>query len=244
MSRIAVVFVSYLKVPESRLQDHFTWNDEIYCFYGDDLRVYVVSDVEHDLPDYAETVIFPMERLPVVDEQPRFSLSMTKNAGIQKAISDGAASILCTDVDISFGWFTSAPSRFEFWDGTAVIPRYRMAPSFEIRTEGRLDLGCTGTIGMTAKDWQRVQFNEECFCYGKEDGILLQDIVRAGIGVNRRGIVSHIAHVPGDGDRIPGKGSATCWGREDGFNFENFDHNSRVSSRRGRRIRMSRKGKR
>ncbi|GAF94727.1 unnamed protein product, partial [marine sediment metagenome] len=60
MSHLAVVFVSYLKVPRSRLLEHFEWNREIYELYGgcrggqkrygDELRVYVVSDVEHSLP--------------------------------------------------------------------------------------------------------------------------------------------------------------------------------------------------
>ena len=164
MPRIAVVFVSYLKVPESRLQDHFAWNDAVYRAFGDQLRVYVVSDVEHDMPDYAETVLFPIERLPVVNGQPRFSLSMTKNAGIQKAIGDGCTHIVCTDVDISFdceslGLCAAVDNR------TASIPIYRMAQSFTTRDTGREDRGCTGTIGMTDANWRRwVLSCERDFC--------------------------------------------------------------------------------
>lgn len=252
MPRIAVIFVSYLKVPESRLQDHFEWNHDVYCSLmwnpnslvdmEPKLRVYVVSDVEHDLPGYAETVMFPMERLPVKGGKPRFSLSMTKNAGIRKALDDGVTHLVCTDVDISFD-IGSLDLAFAVGSQTAAIPVYRMAKSITDREHGRLDHGCTGTIGMTAANWRQVRFNEECIGYGAEDGILLRDIERAGIEVVRDCEVAHIAHVPGDGERTPGSGSSTCWGRDDGFNFDNFAHNRRLHDAPpgGRRVRMSRR---
>jgi len=238
MPRIAVVFVSYLKVPESRLREHFEWNDEIYRAYGDQLRVYVVSDVERLVPEYAETVMFPLERLPIVDGQRRFSLTMTKNAGIAKAIEDGASVVVSTDVDITFDWDSFAmvthigrvPSV-----SAAVVPVYRMAPSFAERHAGRLDHGCTGTVAMTASNWQRIKYDERCVGYGMDDGILVRDIRRAGVNVIRDCEVAHIAHVPGDVARMPGEGADTCWGRADGFNPENARENRYACSRKRRR---------
>jgi hypothetical protein len=230
MTQIAVVFVSYLRVPEQRLQDHFLWNASLYESYGDSLRVYVVSDVEHDLPSYAETVVFPIERLPVIGRR-RFSLTMTKNAGNDAALADGADVIICTDVDICF-WPDSFDTMTRVADDCAAIPVYRMAPSYEQRDQGGLDHGCTGTIAMTAANWKRLRFDERCVGYGADDGIMLRDICRAGLTVLRSTVVSHIAHVQGDGKRTPGSGAATCWGRDDGFNFDNFRENRRLHSQR------------
>ncbi len=255
MSHIAVVFVSYLEVPESRLQEHFEWNRQIYEAHGDDLRVYVVSDVEHDLPDYAETVIFPMEQLPVRDGRPRFSITITKNAGNATAIAHGAKVIICTDVDIAFD--REAFERMAaVTDTEAVIPVYRMAESYAGREDGRLDRGCTGTASMTAANWRRIQFDEISVEYGADDGLLLGDIEHADKDDGGAHIeiirdyaeggglitVSHIAHVPGDGARVPGSGASTCWGRASGFNRDNFQqnrklHNVRVRPVRHRRLR-------
>lgn len=224
---IAVVFVSYLKVPEQRLQDHFAWNDSAYRSFGDRLRVYVVSDVPHDLPPYAKCLVFPIDRLPLIDGQRRFSLTMTKNFGIAKAARNGADAIVCTDVDIAFDRPT-LQALFAVDDSTAAIPLYRMVPSAQEKGQGHYDKGCTGTVSMTASNWQRVSYDERCVGYGADDGILLRDIERAGIKILRNQVVYHVAHVAGDGQRNPGSGSETCWGRDDGFNFDNFEHNRRL----------------
>ncbi len=230
MPHVAVVFVSY-RLPESRLREHFEWNGDIYEAYGDQLRVYVVSDVGNMfLPNYAETVIVSEDRLPVLNGRPVFSLSLTKNAGILKAIEDGADIIVSTDADIAFdfdglGMMVAVDSK------SAVIPVYRMAESYEDRAVGRSDPGCTGTISMTPSNWQRIPYEEKCFGYGAEDGILLRDIEREGLRVIRRYAdgsdctVSHIAHELGDGARVPGSGSDTCWNRADGFNPDRFTVN-------------------
>lgn len=234
MPRMAIVFVSY-RIPTARLHDHFRWNGRIYEAYGDQLRVYVVSDVEHELADYAETVVFPESALPVMGGQVRFSLCKTKNAGIAKAIQDGTNVIVSTDVDVAFDWgslaLTSAIGRVPA-DSAAVVPVYRMAPSYEERTAGRLDHGCTGTVGMTANNWRRIKYDERCIGYGADDGILLRDIELAGLKVIRDCEVAHIAHVQGDGSRTPGSGSDTCWGRADGFNFDNFHRNRQLHQAR------------
>lgn len=229
MTQIGVVFVSYLKVPEQRLQDHFRWNASLYESYGEHLRVYVVSDVEHDLPPYAETVVFPIERLPIIGRR-RFSLTMTKNAGNDVALADGAEIVICTDVDICF-WPDSFDTMARVDETCAAIPVYRMAPSYEQRDQGGFDHGCTGTIAMTAANWKRLRYDERCVGYGADDGIMLRDICRAGLTVLRSTVVSHIAHVQGDGKRTPGSGAATCWGRDDGFNFDNFHENRKLHNR-------------
>ena len=230
--RIAVVFVSYLKVPEERLQDHFRWNKAAYESHGDRLRVYVVSDVEHDLPSYARVCVFPIDQLPLIRGQRKFSLTKTKNFGNDAAIADGADVVICTDVDIAF-----EPNQIgiiaDVTDKIANIPVYRLAPSYEKRVTGNLDHGCTGTVAMTAANWQRIRFDERCVGYGADDGILLRDIQAAGLTVDRHVIVSHIAHVQGDLGRNPGSGASTCWGRSDGFNFDNFRENRKLHRLRG-----------
>lgn len=231
MNELAVTFVSYLKVPEERLQDHFHWNQEAYEQFGDRLRVYVVSDINHTLPAYAENIVYPLDRLPMIEGQRRFSLTQTKNFGITKAMKNGADIVICTDVDIAFEPDT-LQLMFTLSDAVASIPLYRMAPSFEQRKKGHIDQGCTGTVGLTAANWRRVRYEERCVGYGADDGILLRDIQRAGIHIARDHEVTHIAHVPGDGERHPGNGASTCWGRDDGFNFDNFRENRKLHNQR------------
>lgn len=229
---LAIVFASYRDengegVPVQRLRDHFNWNAEAYREFGNRLRVYVVTEVFHELPSCAECVIFPMEELPFIGGRRRFSITRTKNAGIRKAIRDGADVIVCTDVDIAFHSITLRELT-EVDERTAAIPVYRMAPSFERIGSGDFDKGCTGTVSMTAANWKRCQYEEGCVGYGADDGILLRDIERAGLRINRSQIVAHVAHVQGDGHRIPGKGASTCWGRDTGFNFDNFHENRKL----------------
>jgi len=228
MRKIAFVFVSYRSIPEERLQDHFRWNGEMYEAYGDRLRVFVVSDVEHDVPSYATVCVFPIERLPVIGQR-RFSLTMTKNFGNQAAIDDGADVIVCTDVDIAFP-ANRLEQLLSVDDYTANIPVYQMSPSFS-EESGHLDHGCTGTVVMTAKNWGMIPYDERCVGYGADDGLMLRDIQRARLRVNRDVIVRHVAHMPGDGVRSPGSGSDTCWGRVDGFNFDNFHENRKLHRR-------------
>ena len=229
MPSIAVVFASYLEVPESRLREHFQWNAQIYVAIakqtlGDRFLVYVVTDRLLPMPTFAECVVIPVEDMPVVDGKSRFSLAMAKNTGIEHAVRDGLDVVISTDVDIGFNWKSFCLSIGVNHD-IATIPQYHMLPSWVHDGETRIDTGCTGTVSMTAYNWRRIRYNEKCVGYGAEDGILLREIERHGIRVNRDCIVSHVAHVPGDGARTPGSGSGTCWGRESGFNFDNFAAN-------------------
>ena len=228
--KLAVVFVSYLKVPEQRLRDHFTWNDEIYRAYGDRLRVYVVTDVDREVPDYATCVLYPMDRLPLVRGRRRFSLTRTKNTGITQAILDGADVVICTDVDIAFS-LDVFQRMADVEESEAVVPLYCMASDAD-GEDGHIDQGCTGTIAMTAANWNRLPYEERCVGYGADDGILVNDIKRAGLEIIRDGPVIHVAHIEGDGNRTPGSGSASCWGRDDGFNYDNFRQNRRLHRRR------------
>lgn len=232
---IAVVFVSYLEVPEERLQDHFAWNRETYEQFEDRLRVYVVSDIDHDLPSYAESVIYPMDRLPLNEGRRRFSLTMTKNFGIRKAIGDGAEVIVSTDVDVRFPagcleWLASVNEQ------TARFPVYHMMDYTDRNHLLRVDHGCTGTTSMTAANWSRVQYDEKYSEYGGDDGALFADANSAGLLIDRNGRVDHVGHMPGDGNRIPGHGSETCWGRSSGFNRDNAVAN-RMRRQRHRRQR-------
>ena len=173
--KIGVVFVSYC-VPEHRLFDHFVWNSSIYR--EDDVRVFAVTDKEYALPDYAECVIFPEERLPMRQGQRRFSLTRTKNAGLRAAITAGYEVVICSDVDISF--------EPEAWDAalnvtakTAAVPIYRMSESavWTRRADAYLTAKlATGTVTMTAENWQRANFCEQQYGYGCDDGLILERI--------------------------------------------------------------------
>jgi len=219
---LAVVFVSYRSVPEERLQDHFAWNDAEYRKAG--ARVFAVSDEPQFTPEYAATVLFHENELPLVDGQRRFSLTKTKNRGLVTAIAYDADVIVCTDVDIRFppGMLRSLAS---VDDETAMFPMYHMMDYTDRKKCLRIDMGCTGTTAMTAANWERIQYDERCVGYGGDDGFLLADCRAAGLRIDRSGRVDHIGHIPGDGDRVPGSGSASCWGRDDGFNFENIRGN-------------------
>lgn len=228
--KVAAVFVSYLKVPEQRLRDHFVWNDELYR--QSKATVYVVTDKELDgLPGYAVQLIFPLDKLPVVEGKPRFSLTMTKNHGINTAIAEGADFIVCTDVDMVYPvecwrWMLSMG-----W-GEAAVPVYVMAQGYEARGIGddeRMDHGAAGTVAMLAEHWSEVQYNERCVGYGADDGILRRDLRIAKIRERREKIVYHIAHDSGaEQKNVPGQGRGDCYGREDGFNWDNFAANRRV----------------
>ena len=223
--KVAVVFVSYLKVPEQRLQDHFRWNDEIYRKAG--ARVYVVTDRQHDLPSYAECVIYPEDKLPMVNGKRRFSLCATKNAGIKAALACPTDVLICTDVDMMFPRPT--------WDrmvgagpDEAVVPVYLMVPSAITTVSGHLDQGCTGTVAMTAENWAKIKWDERCVGYGADDGVLLRDIKAAGVKINRDCTVCHVEHPDGDNQKnSPGHGRAGCYGRDE-FNWDNFEENRKV----------------
>lgn len=210
----AVVFVFWRNpesshpLPTTRLAEHFAWNDRLYRQTG--VRVYVVTDQRYDVPDYAECVVFPLDRMPRVDGLVKFSLARTKNYGIDAAIQGGHDPVIVTDPDIT--WTEDA------WRGAlavsptlASIPVYWLAYNHADRKvtcanrrntldhakvcrKSHEDRGATGTIAMTAGNWQRIRYDERSWGYGAEDGLILRDIQAKRLKVIRNNPVYHIAH--------------------------------------------------
>ena len=190
-NRVSVIVVCY-RIADTRLREFFTWNAD--TFRRSNATVYVVTDRKITLPDYARCVIYPENKLPLLNGQRVFSLSKTKNRGIAAALSDGCDVIISTDIDI---WFPPAT-----WAdlaavpaNTAAIPVYLMARSWENRkSDFHPELGPTGTIAMTTDDWRQIHYDPRYIGYGAEDGKIVADIRRAGLNVDRRRPVCHIAH--------------------------------------------------
>jgi len=251
LGRPAVVFVFYRNplsqrpIPLERLANHFAWNHEFY--QRSRCRVLVVTAEPHDVPSYAECAIFPAEQLPTIGDRPVFSLSRTKNFGIQKAIEASFDPIIVTDPDITYthkAWNKS----LNVTTAEAVIPVYWMASSFEARTErcsirsirsglghfrdcrkSHEDIAATGMVAMCRENWQRIRYDERCLGYGAEDGFLLQEIRRAGITPMRGTVVYHIAH---DANAPQANFTRSGFERQDGwdreFNPVNFVGNHRA----------------
>lgn len=223
--KVGVVFVHYA-IPEKRLAEHFEWNDTLYRV--GQATVYVVADRPYDVPEYAHCVIVPIEELPELGGKPCFSLSLTKNRGIEAALADGCTTVIVTDTDIAFSgsaWWQMV----EAGPTEVVTPVYRMARTNEERDPtNRPDYGMTGTLAMTAENWRRVRFNESCVGYGAEDGVILDVIKQYSLSQLRDRHVWHIAHDPEKHLlRVPGHGSADCWNRET-LNPDNFEANRRA----------------
>ena len=229
--RVGVVFASW-QVPEHRLADHFCWNWLLYRKSG--AMVFAVTDREYYVPDYAECVILPEGALPVIRAIRRFSLTRAKNAGLQAAIAAGCDPIICTDVDMVLepeAW----KAAIEVTEGTAAVPIYRMSHSdqWDMR-EHAYDIAvkATGTVTMTAANWQRIHFCDEQWGYGCDDGLIVERIHAATphIDVERIGHVYHMAHDPGSPQvEFDKKNPRTDhWNRASGLNPENFARNGRL----------------
>ncbi len=241
--KIAVVFVAYGCVPEQRIIDNFKWN---WCFYRlQKTQIYTVTDDSGSGPLPRGQVVVPRSDLPVHDGKPVFSLCLTKNRGIQRAIADGADVIICTDVDIGF-----SESAWEMMcsvePGQAIVPVYHLCADFDNRHNepSRVDYGMTGTTAMVAEHWKEIQYDERCVGYGADDGILLRDIQRAGVELippvrkyPAAPVVWHVDHTTATVDNVPGSGRSDCWGREEGFNPDNFAENRKLHDTRTRRVR-------
>jgi hypothetical protein len=224
MNTPAVVFAHY-QIPQARLDDHFRWNDAFYRHSG--AVVYVVTDHLRRVPMYGRCVILPKIALPKLEGETVFSLSLTKNRGIMAALGGRCDPIIVTDTDIAF-----SDAAWEEMVGVASnvasLPVYLMARSYDARSErDKPDTGMTGTIGMRAKHWRHVKFNETCVGYGAEDGIVHRAIRERGLVQLRDTFIWHIAHDEQHLHRTPGHGSADCWNR-DTLNPDNFAANRRV----------------
>lgn len=231
VQQVGVVFVSY-RVPEYRLQNHFRWNALFYDQPG--VCVFVVTDREYELPDYAECVIFPESRLPIHKGQRIFALTRTKNAGVRAAIEAGCDPIICSDLDICFereAWRAAVAVT----DENAAVPLYRMSESahYDTRAEAFVEAPLAeGTVTMSAANWKRCHFNERQKGYGGDDGTLIRTIADADppIHIERGGYVYHMAHRHG-ANQTEFEGRADHWNRDNGFNPENFKRNARFGQR-------------
>lgn len=212
-----------------RLYEHFEWNDAIYR--AGDARVYVVTDQRYDLPDYAMCLIYPKESFPVVDGKPIFSLTKTRNHGIRYARMDDRTVIVCTDVDIVFNedaWKRA----LKVSDYTASVPLYLMAANYPDRaTDYTEAANATGTVTLTANTWKYIQYEEKCSGYGCDDGIILGDMHRAHLGVDRDGVLHHIAH-EANTPQQEFAGRTDHRARASGFNPDNFEVNAEVHKER------------
>lgn len=241
---LAVVFVHY-DLPIRRLREHYEWNSGIYEFQeipvftvtdnhwyvGDKLGFMVQLRYPHELPLVSEARSVAIDedslnRLAELSDDDRiFSLSATKNHGIQHAIDAGYDRIAATDADIA--WTPEAIEACKtVGPKEVIVPIYRMAQTFETRHEvSHPDHGCGGTICMTAENWKRQMYDERYVGYGGEDGRLRRDIGKLAIHENRETEVFHIAHDPTASQvNVPGAGRADCWNR-DTINPDNWAAN-------------------
>jgi len=226
----AVAFTSY-KVPTRRLDEHFQWNDGVYRKLG--LSVYVVTDQEYAVPDYAKCVIFE-------EDMPVFNLARTSNFGVKSAIEAGHEVVVKSDVDICF--HEHALRRFmQCQANEAFVPLYLMAANFPERRWNYVEApGAEGTVVMTAEWWRQIRYDERCIGYGAEDGILINTIKQHGLILNREAVVWHIAHVP-DTPQKENKGRSDHWGRAEGFNPNNLQRNMQFNPRRRKKTKRVRR---
>lgn len=226
-TRFGIVFPSW-RIPETRLQDHFVWNARYYN--SAPCRVFVVADREYDLPDYAECVIFPEDKLPILNGIRRFATTRCRNAGIQAAIAAGCDPIMCTEVDIAFepkAWDLASFGVPNWTSRTALVPHCRMSYSSDWHHREDHWIAAplaTGTVTMKAKHWGEVSYCEQQWGYGCDDGLFLKRLAKRDMKVRRTGYIYHIAHVDGAEQReFHGRGDH--WNRASGFNPSNFRHN-------------------
>lgn len=218
---LAVVFVHY-DLPYQRAVDHCKWNAIVY---GDAQVIAIVRDGIVS-PPYPKPGL--RNWIPYPHKMETFSLSATKNFGIEIAIRIGYDRIAATDADIA--WTPEAIEACQnVGDKEAIVPIYRMAQTFETRHEvSHPDHGCGGTVCMTAENWKRAMYDERYVGYGGEDGRLRRDIAKLGIEERRETIVYHIAHDPTVSQvNVPGAGRADCWNR-DTINPDNWAANRKL----------------
>lgn len=226
----AVVFVAY-RLPEARIADHLGWNAGIYGAAAT-TKIYIVTD-RHLALSSAECLVYPQP-------MPIFSLARTKNYGIRQALDHGAEMVVATDADMV--WTPDAWAECQaVGEGQAVGPVYHMVDSHAERhalTPNRVMAELAiGTVAMRATGWHKVcGYNERLAGYGADDGDLWRRIGAVGIRQYRGAAIYHIAHQGAAiqqeahtaGDKSRGVRS-DHWGRGDGFNPDQLQHNIRLS---------------
>jgi hypothetical protein len=226
---IAVTAVAF-RIPEQRVRDFMTWNRD--AFAACDAYVVLVVEEPYDLKDFEN-----VEQVRYTEPMKVFSLCATKNCGIRRAaeMSGNHGVIAATDIDVAIPPATLENMRCLPW-GKAHIPLYVMADSYDSRDGADVTAPkATGTVSMHAGHWQQVQYDERCVGYGSDDAILVKDIQGLGVEiVGRHERVFHIAHQQGTCQK-EFAGRADHWGRDSGFNPENFEHNGVFYAERGSR---------
>lgn len=226
----AVTLTSY-KVPTHRLNEHFEWNDKAYRETG--VKVYVVTDQEYDVPDYAKCVVFK-------EEMPVFNLARTSNAGIEYAIAQGHEVIVKSDVDVCFP--PEALGRMvRCRDNEALIALYLMSANYEERKWNYIEAPkAEGTIAMTAEAWKNIKYDVRCVGYGAEDGIVVHAITTTIRDIGRDPLVWHIAHNP-NSEQTEFKGRTDHWNRDTGFNPDALKKNVKFHPKKARKARQTNK---
>lgn len=213
--RPAVTFTHY-NLPYERLKQHFEWNDGQYR--NANVRVFVVTDRDHPVPEYVTCLIYP-------DKMPKFNLSATSNYGIRYAIDSGFNVIIKTDVDVNFT-DTSFNACLSVSPGKGVIPIYRMSNDYDCTTYVEAPKA-TGTVSMVSSDWFKAHYDERCVGYGCDDAVVMKAMEKSGINLNRNSFIWHMPHIENTPQKEFDRKNPRIdhWGRNEGFNPENFAEN-------------------
>lgn len=201
---IGVVFVSY-RIPATRLAEHWAWNGSLYDM--SDTRVFAVVDQASPMPDYATALVYP-NSLPV------FSLAKTKNHGIRAAIEEGCDPICVIDVDMC--WTLEAFYACQNVPENVLLrPITKMAVTHRDRKKkSHNDYGMGCCVCARGGHWMRSGFDERFQGYGAEDWQIIKTMGRAGVRLERREFVYHIAHDPSVSQvNQGGSGRPDCWNR-------------------------------
>jgi hypothetical protein len=219
------VAVAY-RIPEWRVRQFVDWNRAEFARRG--IRtILVVEQPYPDLPPEIVQVVYP-EPLPI------FNLAATKNCGIRKAAELQPESIIvATDIDVALPGPTLDACLAVAWR-QAAVPLYLMADEYDTRETRNIPAPrATGTVAMHAAHWRRLPYDNRCQGYGSDDAILLADLRHADLAILARDLPAyHMAHRPGT-CQAEFKGRADHWGRDAGFNPENFAANGRLYQERG-----------
>ena len=82
---------------------------------------------------------------------------------------------------------------------------------------------------MSAANWRKVKWDDRYWGYGGDDGRIRRDARQAGLTERRHCAVFHVDH-PGEAEakNQPGHGRPGAYGRDSGFNPDNFDSNRKL----------------
>lgn len=216
-------------MPERRLHEHFCWNRDVYRREG--VHVLVVSDRDHELPDYARVLVIGR----LFDETNHFCLAWCSNLAIRAAIELGAKTVCKTDPDILFPARTLATMLEGTLPGVGYSPLYMMAGSEDqalLAPEScRPWNSSRGTVCLASEDWDRLAgYDERMRGYGSEDGDLTTRAAKESIQIARGTMpVYHVDH-DGTQARTSPRARQNLW-NEATINPRNHAHNAPFRNR-------------